>query len=66
MHLSLQPRRPRRLGRVDWEWGHQTEKFLETIAHVKAKISLELRWLHDCERFEREYIGERGWKTERD
>lgn len=62
VHLSLQPRDPRRLRLADWEWGPQTKKFLKNIAHVKGKVSLELRWLHDCERFEREYVGEKGWE----
>ena len=29
---------------------------------VKAKVSLELQWLHDCGRFKRVYISEKGWE----
>ncbi len=29
---------------------------------VKAKVSLELQWLHDCGRFKRVYISKKGWE----
>jgi len=53
---------PRRLRLADWEWGPQNKIFSKNIAHVKGKVSLELQWLHDCERFKRVYISKKGWE----
>jgi trans-2-enoyl-CoA reductase len=54
---------PRRLRLTDREWGPQTKKKISRM--VKAKVSLELRWLHDREKFERVYISEKGWEIEK-
>ncbi len=51
---------PRRLRLADREWGPQTKKKISRM--VKAKVSLELQWLHDCGRFKRVYISEKGWE----
>ena len=63
--IDLWPRRPTLQDRVDRGWGKQTETLLAALGLVvaaKARISLEMRWTADCERFEREYVGKRQWR----
>ena len=47
-------------------WGVQSEVLLRSLHNVKAKVRLELRLAVDCEKFEREYVRNRGWKRIRE
>ena len=61
--LDLWPRHPGRPDFKERAWGDQTEELLARLGvttAVRAKITLEMRWAADCERFEREYVGEEG------
>ena len=62
MHLSLLPRNVREKETAEQGWGPETEKLLKDISQLKVRVLLGLRWSHDCERFEQEYVGEKGWK----
>ena len=58
--IDLWPRKPTRRNREDRAWGPQTEKLLAALGvevAAGARISLEMRWAADYERFEREYVG---------
>ena len=49
----------------DRAWGTQTEALLGhlgSIVAAMARITLEMRWAADCERFEREYVGKGRWR----
>ena len=63
--IDLWPRDPRRWDLSDRAWGPQTEELLAglgvTIA-ASATVRLEMRWVADSERFEREYVGRGRWK----
>lgn len=61
---DLWPRNPTRREWDDRAWGKQTETLLAALGvvlAVGARITLEMRWAADCERFEREYVGEGRW-----
>ena len=64
--IDLWPRDPSRLDpKKDRAWGVQTEALLAGLgatSAVGAKITLEMRWLADCERFEREYVAKGWWR----
>ena len=64
--IDLWPRNPVRLHpREDRAWGMQTEALLGHLGSVvaaMARITLEMRWAADCERFEREYVGKGRWR----
>ena len=65
LQIDLWPRNPARPEVTDREWGWQTEELLAhlgvTLA-VRAKITLEMRWAADCERFERKYVNKGRWR----
>ena len=60
--VELWPRDPTRRNKNDRSWGEQTVRLLEALRGVKAKVVLELRWESDCQRFEHEYVGVKGWR----
>ena len=63
--IDLWPRDPSRWDLGDRAWGPQTEELLaglgSTIA-ASATIRLQMRWVTDCERFEREYVRRGLWR----
>ena len=63
VHLSLLPRNVRERETANQEWGPNTEKLLKGISQLSMRVLLELPWSHDCERFEKEYVGDKGWKA---
>ena len=65
--LTLSPRNPtdislRNLLTSDYHWGQQTKDFLSSLGDFTATIVLSLRWEEDCDYFEENYMGVRGWK----
>ena len=60
--LTLIPRDPTRNHFFDTQWGQETEAFLSNLGDWKATIILYLRWEEDCEYFEENYVGDRGWR----
>ncbi|KAL9074866.1 MAG: hypothetical protein Q9161_002004 [Pseudevernia consocians] len=60
--VELWPRDPTRSNENDRSWGEQTVRLLEALRGVKARVVLELRWESDCQRFEHEYVGVKGWR----
>ena len=58
LHLFLVPLTDRMTPR--WE-GTKTLSFLNSFQDMTATVKLELRFIHDCEFFEREYVSKRGW-----
>ena len=65
LQIELWPRNPTRPEVRDREWGRQTERLLARLGAalaVRARITLEMRWAADCERFEREYVEKGRWK----
>ena len=60
--VELWPRDPTRRNTHDRSWGEQTVRLLEALRGVKARVVLELRWESDCQRFEHEYVGVKGWR----
>ena len=46
----------------DYHWGQQTKDFLSNLGDFKTTIILNLRWKEDCDYFEENYVGIRGWK----
>lgn len=64
--IDLWPRNPvRPYPKEDRAWGTQTEALLGHLGSVvaaMARITLEMRWAADCERFEREYVGKGRWR----
>ena len=64
--IDLWPRNPvRPHPKEDRAWGTQTEALLGHLGSVvaaMARITLEMRWAADCERFEREYVGKGRWR----
>lgn len=67
LFLTLIPRSPtdvnlRNLWTFDWHWGQQTKDFLSSLENFTATIVLSLRWEEDCDYFEENYVGIRGWK----
>ena len=63
VYLSLLPRNVRERETAHQELGPNTEKLLKGISQLSMRVSLELRWSHDCERFEKEHVGHKGWKV---
>ena len=64
LDIELWPRNPARPEVKDREWGRQTEKLLASLGVTlapRAKITLEMRWAADCERFERAYVEHGRW-----
>ena len=65
LQIELWPRNPARPEVDDREWGWQTEELLARLGvtlAVRARITLEMRWAADCERFEREYVNTGRWR----
>ena len=62
INLTLNPRDPNRQRRDDFQWTQQTEQFLSSFGDVTANIILRLYWKEDCDYFEGNYLGVRGWK----
>lgn len=66
LDIELWPRDPTRPDRKDRAWGRQTERLLGglgTVVAVGARIGVEMRWVGDWERFEREFVqGGGGWR----
>lgn len=62
LDLDLWPRDPTRTDTESRAWGGQSEVLLQSLHNVNAKVRLDLRWAEDCERFEREYVRNGGWK----
>lgn len=65
LNIDLWPRNPTRPDLIDRAWGTQTEKLLAEVGvvfAVRARIRLEMRWVADCERFEREYVEQGRWR----
>ena len=64
--IDLWPRNPvRPHPKKDRAWGMQTEALLGHLGSVvaaTARITLEMRWAADCERFEREYVRNGRWR----
>lgn len=66
--LTLIPRNPTGSGSpnqfwvFDYRWGQHTKDFLSGLGDFKATIILYLRWKEDCDYFEENYVGIRGWK----
>lgn len=55
---------PRDSTKADTEenyWGKETGQLLQTISMMNIRVVVELRWIGDCEHFERDYIGRKGW-----
>ena len=42
-------------------WSLETERFLSSLGELKATVTLSLQ-PHHCDRFEKEYVGVRGWR----
>ena len=64
LDIELWPRNPARPEVKDREWGWQTEELLASLGVIlapRAKITLEMRWAADCERFERAYVEHGRW-----
>ena len=61
LNIDLWPRDPTRANTEDRVWGQQSEALLRSLTNVKAKVRLEMRWVADCERFEREYVRDGAW-----
>ena len=64
LQIELWPRNPARPEVQDREWGRQTEELLASLGVIlapRAKITLEMRWAADCERFERAYVEHGRW-----
>ena len=65
--LTLIPRNPTDSGILnnfwvfDYRWGQHTKNFLSGLRDFKATIILNLRWKEDCDYFEENYVGVRGW-----
>ena len=62
LSIDLWPRDPSRLDKDNRAWGEQSEVLLQDLSYVKAKVRLGLRWVEDCERFEREYVTNGAWQ----
>ena len=62
LEIDLWPRNPTRIDTGDREWGEQSDSLIKCLHYSKARVRLRLRWAADCERFEREYVREGGWK----
>lgn len=62
LFVELWPRDPMREDKGNRSWGFQTPLLLQALEGVKARVVVELRWESDCQRFEREYVGWRGWR----
>ena len=62
--LTLIPRDPRPNCRnlSDFRWGQHIKDFLFSLGDLKATVILTLRWKNDCDYFEKEYVGSRGWR----
>lgn len=64
--IDLWPREPTRKDPRDHRaWGPQTEVLLAdlgTVVAVRARITLEMRWAADCERFEGAYVEKGRWR----
>ena len=43
------------------EWGERTSLLLSSLQHMTPTVQLELRFACDCEYFEQNYVGKRGW-----
>ena len=64
LKIDLWPRNPARPEVRDLEWGRQTEELLASLGITlasRARITLEMRWAADCERFERAYVEHGRW-----
>ncbi len=42
-------------------WGEQTVSLLDRLRGNKTRVVVKLRWQIDCQRFENEYVGMKGW-----
>lgn len=62
LEIDLWPRDPTRSETGNREWGAQSDVLIKSLHNLKARVRLALRWAADCERFEREYVREGGWK----
>lgn len=62
LEIDLWPRDPTRADRGSREWGEQSDDLIKSLHNLEARARLRLRWAADCERFEREYVREGGWK----
>lgn len=62
LFVELWPRNPVREDVEDRSWGEQTVGLLETLKGSKIRVVEEFRWEIDCERFENEYVGVKGWR----
>ncbi len=60
--IELWPRDPTQQNKDDQSWGDQTVGLLEALGEMKARVVAAFRWKIDCERFETEYVGTKGWK----
>ena len=64
LKIELWPRNPTRPKVMDRVWGRQTEELLASLGITlasRARITLEMRWAADCERFERAYVEHGRW-----
>ena len=66
LNIDLWPRDPMRKDpKTNRAWGEQTEELLAGLgvtSAVRAKITLEMRWITDCKRFEQEYVDNGPWR----
>ena len=60
--IDLWLRDPRRRNVEGGAWGTLTEALLGDTLAVKAEITLEVKWLVDWRRFERECVNTGGWR----
>ena len=70
LYLTLLPRNPRLWDRLKhqrpsvcqgMEWGPQSILFLSCLVYTSFTVQLSLRWKYNCDFFEHEYVGKRGW-----
>ena len=60
--VELWPRDMKRGSYDSMEWGVQTVRLLELLTRWRGRVVVRWRFKTDCERFESEYVGVRGWR----
>ena len=63
--VELWPRNPTRKDKEGRSWGHQTIDILEALGEMKRRVVVEFGWEADCDRFQNEYVGIKGWQRVR-
>ncbi len=62
LFIELWPRDPTREDKGDRAWGEQIVSLLDGLRGNKARVVVKLRWQVDCQRFENEDLGMKGWR----